>query len=378
MTDDETCNRSRYKLKILPKQPLWLRRVVLAVYLTATALILLLGTSLGVLLTLATGTVPQSARTSGDDALWLGHSWVDGRRDQADVGALAERLRGTGIRDLFVHIGPLGDDGGLGPALHPQDRWVLAALHHALPGVRVQAWVGDTVGPDHLVLAKEAIRARILDSVRGLLAEGFDGIHYDFEPVPDGDRSFLTLLADSRAVTRNTGAVLSVSVDQIEPLAGLHAPEQWVFGRPHWWSTDFLHHVAQQVYAVAVMTYDSAVPLQTAYSGYVRHQTQLALDVVPPNVDVLIGFPAYHTDDFGHFGNAETVAYASPSDLIPPGDPSVSPSTWISPPPNWTGSPTVTTGVDNGPRARGSALVSATRAEYSRSSGALSNQNGPS
>jgi hypothetical protein len=31
MTDDETCNRSRDKLKILPKQPLWLRRVVLAV-----------------------------------------------------------------------------------------------------------------------------------------------------------------------------------------------------------------------------------------------------------------------------------------------------------------------------------------------------------
>jgi hypothetical protein len=31
---------------------------------------------------------------------------------------------------------------------------------------------------------------------------------------------------------------------------------------------------------------------------------------VPLNVDVLIGLPAYHTDDFGHFGNAETVAAA--------------------------------------------------------------------
>src|SRR5579859_1915165 len=57
------------------------------------------------------GTPAASARSTGHDALWLSHRWVDGREGPADVAALAARLRGTGIRDLFVHVGPLAADG---------------------------------------------------------------------------------------------------------------------------------------------------------------------------------------------------------------------------------------------------------------------------
>jgi spore germination protein YaaH len=171
----------------------------------------------------------------------------------------------------------------------------------------VQAWVGQLVGPGHLDLANAATRGKILDAASSLLAEGFVGIHYDFEPVPDGDTGLLRLLADSHTVTRKSGAALSVSVDQIEPFPGLHTPEQWVFGSPHWWSTGFLRQVAERVDAVAVMTYNTAVPLEPAYSGYIRQQTQLALDAVPSTVEVLMGLPAYHSGDVGH-GTTETVA----------------------------------------------------------------------
>ncbi|HEY2264974.1 MAG TPA: hypothetical protein VGI96_20290, partial [Streptosporangiaceae bacterium] len=82
------------------------------------------------------GPVSARAHTTGDDALWLGHAWVDGRHGQADLNALVARLKTTGIRDLFVHSGPLSDDGSLDPALRPRARWLTGALHRALPRVR--------------------------------------------------------------------------------------------------------------------------------------------------------------------------------------------------------------------------------------------------
>src|SRR4051794_6330656 len=55
------------------------------------------------------------ARTHGRDAVWLGHAWVDGRRGEVDVAALARRLCDTGVRDLYVYTGPLGADGRMDP-----------------------------------------------------------------------------------------------------------------------------------------------------------------------------------------------------------------------------------------------------------------------
>ena len=52
-------------------------------------------------------------QTRNRDALWLGHAWIDGRKGDAEVQALAEQLRDTGIRDLYVHAGPLEHDGTL-------------------------------------------------------------------------------------------------------------------------------------------------------------------------------------------------------------------------------------------------------------------------
>ena len=56
-----------------------------------------------------------------------------------------------------------------------------------------------------------------------------------------------------------------------------------------------------------MMAYDTEMPTSAAYSGYVRVQTRLALRALPERVSLLIGLPAYHTDELGHTG-AETVA----------------------------------------------------------------------
>jgi hypothetical protein len=270
-----------------------------------TVPLVLLFAGSGALFAEDTGTISASAHTMGDDALWMGHGWVGGQETQADLNALVARLRTTGIRDLFVHSGPLSDNGSLNPALLPRARWLIGSLHQALPRVRVQAWLGDLVGAGHMDLADAATRARVVQSVRQVLADGFDGVHLDLEPVPSGNSAYLTLLSQVHAVTRSMRRLLSVSVPQVEPLPAMH-----LLNDSHWWSAGYLHQVAQQVDEVAVMTYDTGVPTEGLYSGYVRRETQVALSAVPPGVTLLIGAPAYNSSSVGHFNSAETVAAA--------------------------------------------------------------------
>jgi hypothetical protein len=257
------------------------------------------------------GRLDPQARTRGHDAVWLGHAWVDGRRGMADVTALARRLRGSGIHDLYVHTGPLSRDGRLDPALHPQARWAIRALHASAPGVRVQAWLGQRVGgEDGIDLDDSATGDRVLESVRQVLDLGFDGVHYDFEPVPDGDRGLLDLLDRTRALVRTRGALVSMASHHVAPLPGMSSVDDLVIGHTKWWSPGYLGQVARRVDQVAIMSYDTALPVRSLYGGYVRRQTDVALNAVPQRTDLLLGLPAFHHHDLGHFSSAETVAAA--------------------------------------------------------------------
>jgi hypothetical protein len=287
-------------------RPAGLRRAVIAAAVTVLLPALLALTGFLLLLREDAGALPRTVPVAGHDGLWLGHAWVDGRRTAGDVQALAARLRGTGIRDVFVHVGPLSNDGSLNPALRPRARWLVTGLHRLVPGLRVQAWLGDLVGHGRLDLADAQTRARVLVSDAQVLAQGFDGIHYDLEPIPSGDRGYLRLLAATHALTRAHGAVLSAACPQAEPLPQL---ERLFLGLPHWWSAGYLHAVAVRADEVALMTYGTGAPTRAAYSGYLRRQAGLALAAVPPRVTLLMGLPAYHTREFGHT-SAETVAAA--------------------------------------------------------------------
>ncbi|MEU7413544.1 hypothetical protein AB0B40_30230 [Streptomyces sp. NPDC042638] len=260
-----------------------------------------------------TGDPAPGTRTRHRDALWLGHAWVDGRKTDQDVRALARRLRDTGIRDLYVHTGPLEHDGTLPESAHPKARWLTAAVHRELPDVRVQAWLGDTLAsesPDGLRLDRPATRTAVLASTRAVLASGFQGAHFDLEPLHSGDRDYLRLLDDLRALTHARGAVLSVAAHQIDPLPAFHSFWGTTTGHPKWWSQAYFGQVARRVDQIAVMSYDTMQPLQGLYGGYVAQQTSLALEVTPDSTDLLMGQPFYHENRFGHWAHAETVPAA--------------------------------------------------------------------
>ncbi|NYI05625.1 hypothetical protein [Allostreptomyces psammosilenae] len=259
------------------------------------------------------GTPDLRARTRGRDAVWLGHAWVDGRRTDADVASFLRPLSTTGIRDLYVHTGPLENDGTLRSDRYPRAEWLIAAVREALPGVRVQSWLGQhlaTEYPGGLDLDAPRSRENVLGAARQVLRVGFDGVHYDLEPLHSGGVSWLELMDATWALTREQGRVFSVAVPQIDPLPGLHTVAKALFDHPKWWSQEYFAQTARRADQVAVMSYDTAMVTQGLYGGYVAQQTRLALEVTPPEVDLLMGLPAYHDNTLGHRESAETVAAA--------------------------------------------------------------------
>ncbi|MFE9421434.1 hypothetical protein ACFYNO_00570 [Kitasatospora sp. NPDC006697] len=288
--------------------------------LLATLLVLPFGVAALALWWAGAGDPDARARSRGRDAVWLGHAWVDGRKGPADLAGLPQLVRG-GVRDLYVHAGPLEHDGSLRADRYPAAAQLVAAVHRELPGVRVQAWLGDLVAPESpegLHLDDPVVRGRIVDSARQVLDAGFDGVHYDLEPVHSGSAGFLQLLDATRAVTSARSAPLSAAAPQIDPPPPFGrwyphpAPHSVaaLTGHPKWWSQQYFGEVARRVDQIAVMSYDTGMPLPSLYRGYVAQQTGLALQAVPESVDLLMGLPAYWADEWGHRGSAETVPAA--------------------------------------------------------------------
>ncbi|MEV6791091.1 hypothetical protein AB0M87_03635 [Streptomyces sp. NPDC051320] len=288
----------------------WLKWTALALAVLIVVPILTAGVALRVN---DAGDYRDGTRTRGRDAIWLGHAWVDGRKKAADVDALAARLKGTGLRDLYVHAGPLEHNGTLPAARYARAKWLIDAVHRKLPGVRVQAWLGDelnTESPDGLDLDRAASRSAMVVSARQIIGTGFEGVHFDLEPLHSGDRHYLALLDRLRKLTTDRGVLLSVAAHQIDPLPAFHTAAGAVTGHPKWWSQQFFGEVARRVDQIAVMSYDTGLPLQSLYGGYVAEQTTLALEVTPNTTDLLMGLPFYHETRPGHIGSAETVAAA--------------------------------------------------------------------
>ncbi|MER7752468.1 hypothetical protein [Kitasatospora sp. NPDC097643] len=290
----------------------WWRRALLALGLAVAVPVAALGSVFVAIRLHYVGDPSPEARTRGRDAVWLGHAWVDGRKTEADVAALARQLAGTGVRDLYVHTGPLEHDGSLPPAVHPRARWFTDTVHRALPQVRLQGWLGDEVKPerDALDLEDAPTRERVTASARQVLDQGFDGVHFDMEPIRPGSAGWLTLLDQVRAVTAGHGAKLSVAAPQIDPLPGLHTAGILLTGHGKWWDQAYFTETARRVDQIAVMTYDSSMPTEPLFGGYNALQTELALKATPADVDLLMGLPFYWDDKWGHWGDAETVAAA--------------------------------------------------------------------
>lgn len=254
----------------------------------------------------------RMARSGGPNAIWAAHDWVGETHTAAEYDALADRLQANRISDVFFHVGPLAEDGTIDPSLYPNAATLIAELESRLPELRAQAWIGqkETLGGGPLDLADVSVRSAIVETAGDFLELGFDGIHYNIEPVASGNKALLALLDETRPVVDANDAVLSIAADEIEPYPGARRALKRFFPDAQLWSSDYYEAIAARTDQMAVMMYDTRLPYAWAYSTAVTWVTRLAWYNIGTDTVLFIGVPTYDEETAGFDPEAENLRSA--------------------------------------------------------------------
>ena len=241
------------------------------------------------------------------NAVWLEHRWLERRQADAEMEALFLRLRARGIAYVYPHLIPFDETGRLPPHDREQMRAFLAAARRVAPEIRVLPWIGGVrrgyrrQRPGTIELASLAQRQRMVAEARGLVDEGFDGVHVNVEPVDDGNDEFLAFLRALRTAV-GPGHVLSIAATRPAPWGLPRAPN---FA----WSPDYYARLATAVDQIVIMAYDTALPTPALYRRYMRWAARSvagALDASSSEARVLMGIPTYEAYGFMHRRGVET------------------------------------------------------------------------
>ncbi|WP_225993576.1 glycoside hydrolase family 18 protein [Actinomadura rudentiformis] len=243
------------------------------------------------------------ARGTEVNALWARHQWVGEEHTEDEYRALAALLRDNRITDVYFHAGPFEPDGSVPPAKYRNAGKLIAAMRKHAPAVRPHAYLGQIRKVDGYGLVDlddPAVRERVLKTDTVFLDLGFAGIHYDFEPIYPDDQAFVTLLDQTRALTRARGRLLSVAIEQLttvdalQPVYEAFLPRGW--GRTHYPprpTRDFLTKIADRVDQVAIMTYDVGLPTRSLVGLHFAWHTEQTLRLIGDRTTVFIGVPTY-------------------------------------------------------------------------------------
>ncbi len=245
---------------------------------------------------------PGAHFNRGINAAWLGVEWVNEPHDPEEIAALADALAERQIRYVFVYTSYLKPDGRFNPTA-PYAGQFIQMLKAAEPDLNVQAWIGLPL--EYVDLGDSAVRGKIVEFCAGLVREeGFDGIHLDPEPIFSDDSNVLALLDEVRDAP-GPAFTLSIAARRIWPV---FPSVQWpVVGRVAW-HTHYYREVASRVDQVAVMTYDSAMPLACLYRHWTRFQViEISRAVDGTGVQLFFGVPTSEEETWTHRPEAENM-----------------------------------------------------------------------
>lgn len=238
------------------------------------------------------------------NAVWLEHRWLEREHPPAEMEALFERLQAHGIAYVYPHLIPFDATGQLPVHHREQMRAFLAAARKVAPQVKVLPWVGGlrkgfrrqrqgTIDLNDLTQ-----RQRMVAECRGLIDEGFDGIHVNVEPIPNGDVEFLSLLRALRVAVG--GALLSVSATRPGPVAIPVAPN-------FFWTREYYERVGAVADQLVVMSYDTALPTAPLYRRYLAYVGRSTLRTLAGQgrARILVGIPTYDSTGLMHRDDVE-------------------------------------------------------------------------
>jgi len=239
------------------------------------------------------------------NAVWLEHRWLEKPHSVEEMEQMFRFLDHHGIVYAYPHLIPFDSAGRLPLHNREQMRAFLASARRVAPNMKLLPWVGGLrVGYKRsragtIDLGDLGQRQRMVAECRGLMDEGFDGIHVNVEPIANGDDDYLALLRALRAAV-GTG-ILSLSATRPGPMAPAFAPN-------FFWTADYYARIADSADQVVLMTYDTAIPTPGLYRRYVAYAaaTVTANLARSHRTRVLVGIPTYDETGLMHRKGVET------------------------------------------------------------------------
>lgn len=245
------------------------------------------------------------------NAVWLEHEWVDQLKTSDEIRGLVARLSAAGIRFVYVHVGPIESDGNIGLARYPfASEFLKMARGFDRPDVEEQrmqffSWMGQVRGK--LKFQDAEIRNRIAETARMLVQKtGFDGIHYDIEPLLDEDVAFLSLLEETRAKIGD-GHGISVALREMVPdFIGKilsYFLDLDAFNHP-----SFYQEIAKRSDQIVIMTYENSIQKPWLYRYFVKNEViWVSRAMRETGAKILIGLPTYDTPSETFYPAAENI-----------------------------------------------------------------------
>ena len=238
-----------------------------------------------------------------NNAIWLGHGWLGddswfsrNNRNKEDfrsvekISALFKKLSDNKISTVYPHLCPAQLNGKIAPYDSEQiERFLDIAEQY---NIKVIPWIGG-VYEESARPANEKWRKNFVLSVDELLKKHprLAGVQVNIEPMPESEVGFIKLLDELRP--EMPGKILSI--------AAYPPPTAWHRFPDVHWELSYIKRLTDHCDQLAVMMYDTAIPLEKFYIKLMTDWTdQLASAVSSGNCELLLGIPAYEDTGVGY------------------------------------------------------------------------------
>lgn len=232
---------------------------------------------------------PGAFFNKNHNAVWIGHQWVGENKSDREIQELVTNLKDHGIDTVFVHSGPLKEDGNIDPNTYRYAVEFIETARSFDPDIQYQAWIGQI--RSKIDLSDSEVRHNIANQCM-LLAQllDFDGIHFDIEPVWDGDTDFIITLKECREVLPE-GKIISVALAELIPHSVIWFTQNIHTFKNYNTEKNYLN-VALYADQVVVMVYDTSIKSEWLYKWLVMEET-IRVTSFLDKTEVFIGIPAY-------------------------------------------------------------------------------------
>lgn len=246
---------------------------------------------------------PGSFFNKSHNAIWIAHDWVGMPKTDKEIRDLVNQLNDFEIDTVFVHAGPFDEDGSIDPETYKYAINFIDTAKKIDSDIKYQAWLGQV--RNKIDLSDSEIRHEIAKQsliFAGLI--GFDGIHFDIEPVWDEDSDFIEVLKETREMIPED-KIISVALAEFIPQSLI-----WFTANVHKFENfnSEVNYLNVAVYAdqIVVMAYDTGINTDWLYRWLVKEQT-IWLSNLLDGKELFVGIPAYEDDKPGFNPEVENI-----------------------------------------------------------------------